>query len=168
MIQSQMLTAERLRSLFNYDPDTGVFTYLTRAARNARPGDVAGSVNSEGYRNIRVDGRTYKAHRLAWLLVHGAWPSAIIDHANGARDDNRLSNLRPATRTQNLANSVPFRAGRTTHKGVSRQRNGSYSARICCAGKSTFLGYFKSEFDATAAYAAAATDAFGVFARIAS
>jgi hypothetical protein len=100
-----MLTAERLRELLHYDPDTGVFTWLRVKGRRVRVGALSGKANGGGYFQIGVDGRIYYAHRLAWLYVHGEWPVASIDHVNCDRCDNRLANLRPATKAQNAANA---------------------------------------------------------------
>lgn len=159
------LSASRLRELLHFDPETGVFRYRTRASQRTRVGDVAGSVNSNGYRHIRVDGRAYKAHRLAWLYVTGEWPPRVVDHINGGRDDNRIANLRLASRSENLANSRVNRAGKDAPKGVRRLPNGRWIARIQKNKRSIYLGYFQSQADATAAYAAAAKNLFGEFAR---
>ena len=95
-----MLTQERLKELLEYDPETGFFTRLIgRSGPRARSGDVAGCDNGQGYIRIYVDGRPYKGHRLAWFYVHGAWPREI-DHINGDKSDNKLANLRPATRSR--------------------------------------------------------------------
>lgn len=154
----------RLRELFHYDPNTGQFTYVTRVARRVRVGDVVGSVNSEGYRHIRLGGKTYKAHRLAWLWCHGAWPQLMIDHIDGDRDNNRLSNLREASRSQNLANSTPRRRGKSLPKGVTR-RGSRWVARIQKGGRPTFLGSFASVDEAILAYSRAASEIFGRYAR---
>lgn len=154
-----------LRAAFAYDPKTGIFIYRIRAARRARIGDVAGSINSEGYRHIRFEGRAHKAHRLAWLYMTGEWPAKDIDHINGDRADNSWANLREATRSENLANSRVYRAGKCSRKGVHKSANGKWSARIQKDHTSRFLGYFKTEADASAAYQAAARELFGEFAR---
>jgi hypothetical protein len=102
------LTAERLRELLEYDPETGVFTRKTDIIlRNglcvARAGDIAGYV-SQGYRLCSVDSRVYKTHRLAWLYVYGEWPHQNIDHINGDRTDNRIANLRDVSQLVNTQN----------------------------------------------------------------
>lgn len=165
LIKFDVLNRERLRALFCYDPETGVFTYKTHASRRTPVGSIAGSVNDEGYRHIRADGRAYKAHRLAWLYMTGEWPVEVIDHIDGNRDNNKFSNLREASRSQNLANSKSFRKGKVSAKGV-RQTPSGWSARIQKMGRSHFLGYFESEAEARSAYAVAATEHFGVFARV--
>ena len=162
-----MISADILRRLFRYEPETGEFFHLTRAARRVKIGDVAGSVNSQGYRQIRIQGRTYKAHRLAWLYVYGAWPHSNPDHINGRRSDNRMANLRLASRSQNLANSSVWRRGKDIPKGVSSRKSGRWIARVQRGGKSHFLGSFSSLAEASAAYAAAAHQLFGPYARTA-
>jgi hypothetical protein len=79
-----------LRELLSYDPKTGMFTWRIRSARRVHIGDVAGGVNGRGYLTIRVDGRQYLAHRLAFLHMTGSWPKKEhIDHINMDRADNR-------------------------------------------------------------------------------
>ena len=111
MTNSQ-LTVERLRELLSYDPATGKF--LWRVGRQCmRAGAVAGATEVQGYRVIKIDGKIYKAHRLAWLYVTGEWPPEEIDHKNTDPQDNVWSNLRLATHSQNQANakSLVFLSG---------------------------------------------------------
>jgi hypothetical protein len=98
-----MLTAERLRELMNYDQETGRFTRLISVSSNARAGDIAGSFNCNGYRQIKIDGISYKEHRLAVLWMTGSWPKDQIDHADLNRAHNSWKNIREATRPQNGA-----------------------------------------------------------------
>lgn len=167
LLKFDVLSAKRLRDVLRYDPSNGNFIYHVRASQRTPARSVAGSVNPEGYRHIRIDGRTYKAHRLAWLYVYGVWPSDLIDHINGDRADNRIENLREATRSENIANSRVFRRGKKYPKGV-RLRPQGFCARIQANKQSHFLGYFKSETEATAAYEVAARHFFGKYARVAS
>ena len=87
------LTAERLRERLHYDAETGVFTRRFGSG-HARAGDMAGTVHRTGYVRISIDGGKYTAHHLAWLYVHGVWPSDQIEHINRKRSDNRIANLR--------------------------------------------------------------------------
>lgn len=160
-----MITQGCLKELLHYDPETGVFTWVAPSGRRAKIGDVAGWASGRGYLGIRINRRAYYAHRLAWLYVHGAWPAQDIDHVNGVRSDNRLANLREATRSQNLANTRPRRSA---PKGTWLHREtGKWCAAITVNGRLRHLGLFASRDDAHAAYAAAANQHFGEFARTA-
>lgn len=88
--QYREATAERVRELFRYDPETGIFTRLVDSPMHrAKAGETSASINSQGYAQIRVDGKRYKAHRLAWLHMTGEWPTQQIDHIDGNRANNR-------------------------------------------------------------------------------
>lgn len=156
------LQAERLRELLAYNHDTGVFTWRVRRGPS-RAGSVAGSKQSNGYLHIMIDGRDYKAHRLAWLHVHGSWPVEHIDHINGDPADNRLANLRDATQSQNMKNSRLQLHNTSGFKGVSRNR-GRWIAHIRHEGRLINLGRFDTAEAAHAAYVAAAIRLAGEYA----
>lgn len=160
-----MLTAEKLREILSYDPERGTFVRLSSPAK-WRVGQAAGSIRPSGRMAININGKLHSAHRLAWLYVFGKWPTLHVDHINGNPLDNRLSNLREATVSQNIANSKLNRANKTGLKGVSfDKRKCLYRACIMKGGKQRFLGYFKGALDAHAAYLVAAKEMFGEFAR---
>ena len=159
------LTAARLRELLNYDPETGIFYWREKRRPRIKAGDRAGTFGVIGYRQIIIEGGHYTEHRLAWLYVHGEWPSEI-DHKNGVRDDNRIANLRIATRSQNVQNIAGFSTNRSGFKGVGRH-NGRWRARIAVGCRSIWLGHFKTAEDAYAAYCEAAHKYHGEFARVA-
>lgn len=149
------LTQARLRAALEYNPRTGVFTWRA-TNRRRKAGEVAGTIGPKGYVLIGLGGDVWQAHRLAWLWVHGAMP-VEMDHLNGFRSDNRIVNLRPATRQLNMQNrrfaSVTNRSGLL---GVSwGARQGKWYARITTAGKTRHLGYFGTPGEAYAAYVAA-------------
>jgi hypothetical protein len=161
-----VITAQRLREVLNYDPETGVLTRLVRTARRIRIGDVAGNVDTRGYLRLEIDGRQYAAHRLAWLHMTGEWPPADIDHINGERTDNRWSNLRLATRAQNIRNSRRRSTNTTGFKGVSWQSaRKKWVAAITVNGIKRSLGRFDCPAEAHAAYVRAAEKYHGEFAR---
>lgn len=115
-----MLTAEHLRSILSYDPETGAFTWLISPRNNVAVGDTTGvTAAPNGYCFVEISGRRYRAHRLAWLYVYGEWPSNEIDHRNRVRHDNRWVNLRPATSKQNKENRSPDRRNKSGHRGIS-------------------------------------------------
>jgi hypothetical protein len=160
------LTAERLRESLKFDRETGVFT--RRMVRGGyKVDDVAGSNNGRGYSIIMVDGRNYPAHRLAWLHVTGEWPIGDLDHINGDTADNRFSNLREATESQNLANARMPANNTSGFKGVSwHKHTRKWVASIGLNGKVKSLGYFATRERAFIEYIFAAWRYFGDFAKI--
>ena len=148
------LTAERLRELLHYDSDTGVFRWATSRGRKYCGGEVAGSPCGKGYLQIRVDNRLYKAHRLAWLHVKGAWPSNQIDHIDGNKSNNAIANLREANHSQNGQNKRRVRPdSKSGIMGVTWvQSREKWRAYIRIEGKLKQLGYFDSKERAGAAY----------------
>jgi hypothetical protein len=154
-------THERLKELADYDPETGVFTW--RASRpRARKGAIAGTKRPDGYWAIAIDCKLCYAHRLAWLYMTGKWPTADIDHINGNKSDNRIANLRQATRSQNKANTPPPRHNTSGLKGVSLEGR-RWKAQIERDGKKCHLGLFDTPEEAYAAYCKAAREHFGEF-----
>lgn len=155
MARDSVLTQDRLRQLLSYDPATGLFTFtVTRGGIVA--GSVAGSPDKGGYIRILIDGKLYAAHRLAFLWMTGSFPKHDADHRNGIRSDNRWSNLRPATRAENMQN-YPTPVNSTTQLlGVSwHKQKGRWRAQIKKSGRKLHLGYFDTAEDAHVAYLAA-------------
>lgn len=147
----EAVTAARLRSLLRYEPLTGEFFWIEGG--RARPaGKRAGHEHNAGYRGIRVDGKAYLAHRLAWLYVHGAWPVNQIDHINGERADNRIANLRECSNAENCQNVRAHRDGAGLIGTSLEKRRGKWQAGIGFGGKRIFLGYFQTREEAHDAY----------------
>jgi hypothetical protein len=160
----EMITIEDLRAVLNYDPDTGVFTWRD-GVRWCRAGSRAGYVcRTYGYHMLKVNQRKCRAHHLAWLYVHGRWPSDEIDHINGDRADNRIANLREANRTQNLYNTVCKSNSRSGLKGAFYDSSrGAWFSSIRLNGKRVHLGMFDSAESAHAAYCEVANNAHGSY-----
>jgi Demerecviridae HNH endonuclease len=165
------LTQARLRQLLHYDPKTGVFTRLMDTGGGRfKAGTVAGCSNGR-YREIWIDGERYSEHRIAWMWMMGSFPREQIDHKNLNKKDNRWTNLREATISQNAMNR-PTRA-RSGAKGVNFIVNGKKAGRkrwravITEGGKIHRLGTFLTREEAKAAYDAAAARLHGEFARVA-
>jgi hypothetical protein len=161
-----LVSHERLLNLLDYYPETGLF--MRKAiGKEVVPRHIAGCINSQGYRIIKIDGRAYKAHRLAWLYVHKEWPASDIDHANMNRSDNRLSNLRSATRGQNVANSNKRSNNSSGFRGVSFHKSSQkWVAQIGSRGRKSYIGLFSVPKDAASAYNQAALARFGEFATL--
>lgn len=159
------LTAEKLRSLFDYDPNTGVFRYKVAPSNQSRlkVGDIAGHVRGGRYLVIGINGIKYYANRLAWLYMYGAWPENLVDHKNRCKVVNRLDNLRPATQSQNKANAPKPANNTSGFKGVTRSK-ARWRAQITFQGQVMYLGNFKTREEAHEAYLKRARELFGEFA----
>lgn len=167
MIRKDDITAESVRQILDYEPDTGLFRWRVKRG-NVLPGYVAGHMSFYGYTVIKIAKRAYFAHRLAWLCTHGEWPIIEIDHVNGTRSDNRICNLRLATRSQNGANSQLSKRNSTGLKGVKydpRAKKKKWTARIVVNRREIYLGSFIDAESAHRAYCAAAETNFGNFAK---
>jgi hypothetical protein len=157
-----MISRDYVSQMLDYDRETGIFTWKSSPQGRIKAGSIAGSMHHPRlYIDIRINRKNYKAHRLAWLLEYGEWPSQDIDHINGDRRDNRIENLRLCTNTQNQANARLRKNNKIGLKGVHRYYN-RYIAK--CNG--LYLGTFATKEEAHAAYVAASQSIFGEFARI--
>lgn len=153
MTVNRILSAERLRELFDYQPETGRLICRERNHASVVAGSVAGKLDAKGYRRLIVDRREYRAHRLIWLYVHGCWPEGEIDHMNGLRDDNRIKNLRDVSTQANAENrSRAQRYSKTGLLGVRATRGGRYQGQISVRGCTHYLGVFETPELAHAAY----------------
>lgn len=164
-----MVTQSRVRELLRYDPRTGWFTWQIQSNGRVPAGSRAGTIKKErgNRREIKIDGKLYQASRLAFFYMTGQWPTQDMDHRNGDPEDDRWSNLREASRTQNVQNRGRFKTKkRDTPKGVSWHKGiGLYCARITVNKKTIALGTFDTPEEAGDAYARAARLYFGKFAR---
>lgn len=157
------LTAERLRELLDYDPETGIFTW--RISRgSAKAGAVSGTINADGYIVLGVDGVLRRASRLAWLYMTGGWPQNEVDHIDQDRANNRWDNLREATHAQNGRNRSRRSDNTSGRIGVCWDKDvGKWRARIRLNGVDRHLGLFTSLDAATAARRDAELHFFGAF-----
>ena len=148
-----MLTQSELKTLLHYDPNTGIFTWLVSRAKG-KANTRAGFVGQNGYRRIGICGGVYLEHRLVWLYVYGAWPSGQIDHKDGVRDNNALSNLRVVFGSGNRENlGGAQRNNQSGFLGVwYHPRLGKFRASIKVKGKLRMLGHYPTPEAAHAAY----------------
>lgn len=161
-----MLTRRRLKELLIYDPRTGIFRWRVRRSGVPIAGMVAGSPGPKGHILITINGRKYKASRLAVFWMTGRWPRQQVDHRDTDPGNDRWKNLRLATNAENCRNRSRFRNNTTGFKGVSFHRlTGKYQAAIRKDYRRIHLGLFGSARAAHEAYKAAANELFGEFAR---
>jgi hypothetical protein len=166
-VKRPLPSIEDLRERLRYEPETGKFFW--RDGRLA--GQQAGTLQWTGYRALMFQRKLIAEHRLVWLFEYGQWPNSCIDHVNGKAADNRVGNLRLASAAENARNCRRKRnnviglkgVGRVVAKGLKAAR---WVARISIDGKPTHLGCFGSPEEAHAAYAAAAREHHGKFARV--
>ena len=158
------ITVSQVRSLFDYDPETGVMRYRV-SRRRLRAGMAAGCLRPDGRVYIMVEKRNYARSRLAFLHFHGRWPECEIDHVNRNRSDDCIDNLREATRPENGANtrSQPSSTGvRGVH--LRDNPNRPYEASITVRGAYRYLGSFATLRQAAATVDAAREKYHGEFA----
>lgn len=162
-----MLTQERVKEVLHYNPETGIFVWKETLSNRAVAGTLAGAY-VKGHLRIKVDGKYYEASQLAWLYINGEMIERL-DHKDRDGLNNRILNLRPATRQQNAANSNLSKRNTSGYKGVywSKKMN-CWWAAITIQGRQKSLGCYKTPEEAFEAYKIAATEAFGEFANPAS
>ena len=146
-----MITQERLKEVLHYDPNTGIFTWLTSTSNSHKIGDVAGGITHSGYYRISISNKLYYAHRLAWLYMYGELPKGSIDHINRATGDNRIENLRDVDHKINMKNTKRREDNTSGATGVRlHKRSGKWTARIYVNGKEIHLGYYTDKAKAIA------------------
>lgn len=143
------LTAEYLREILHYDPETGVFTWKKQTSNNVKVGDQTGNISTWGYVQITVRRKRFAAHRLAWLYVYGAWPNGEIDHINRVKTDNSIANLREVTKVTNCQNRPPRKENPGAYYDA---RINKWRSLITVNKKRIDLGYFASAELASEAY----------------
>ena len=141
-----------------------IAAYVAEYQKRFGLGKLAGTPTLDGYRQVRINGKLYREHRVVFMLHHG-WVPTYLDHINGVRDDNRVENLRPCTQTQNSYNTSGW-GGHSFPKGVTWHKKARrYQAQISVAGRNKYLGQFKELQDAVAAVNAARAQHHGEFAK---
>ena len=144
-----MITQEYLKSILQYNENTGEFVWLM-ALKRMKIGNIAGSITN-GYIYVSLNKKKYLAHRLAWFYIYGKWPLNCIDHINGIRDDNRINNLRDVTPRENSQNRKEHRLGHLPGTTFNKQKN-KWHSRYKLNNKSIHLGSFNTELEAHNTY----------------
>ena len=159
-----MMTPEELRKMFEYNPENGLLFWKVRNSKRVHVGDVAGCRASDGRILIGIHRKIYKAHRIAWAITTGEWPKKIIDHINNDPSDNRLCNLREATKSQNMMNVGKIKSNTSGIKGVGWSKvSQKWRAYIKVGNKNIHLGLFHDIEDAKKARTEAAIKYHGEF-----
>lgn len=157
-------SAETIRSLFDYDPLTGILTRRRRSG-NRIAGTKIASANRNGYIIVGIDGVSYYAHRIIWKWICGSDPPLDLDHRDNVRSNNRIENLRTANPTQQTWNALRYASNRCGHKGVHfNKQKSKWAAVIRVHRKQRWLGFFDTPEEAHTAYVAEAKRHFGEFA----
>ena len=162
-----MLTQARLKEMLSYDEESGIFTWLKITSNRVKVGSIAGSTRKDGYVDIRVDAVRYRAHRLAWLYVHGEMPELFIDHIDGNPSNNRITNLRQATQQQNTYNMRKNSKNTSGFKGVHFHKGtNKWRAVASVNDYPKHIGLFETAEEASNAYQAWCVINRGEYARI--
>jgi len=148
-----------------YDPETGIITNkITR--HGSIIGAEVGCLHPLGYLIVGLNYKTYRAHRLGFLMYHHYLPP-YLDHVNLDKTDNHISNLRPCNHSQNAMNCGLKSTNKSGYKGVSRVSRGtSWCARLMVNGKPVYLGCYNDKHEAAEAYNEAAREHHGEFAHL--
>ncbi len=169
----EIISAEYVRNILDYNPDTGIFIWKYRTDVSNRwntkyVGKRAGWKDSKGAYVLTINDKYYKAHRIAWLYMTGEWPKEEIDHRDLNGMNNKWENLREATHSQNQFNKRAQSNNKSGYKGVHWDKyKEKWVAAIGINNKSIYLGRFRSKEDAYMAYCDAANKLHGEFARVA-
>lgn len=161
-----MITQNELKSLFYYEHETGNFI-CKKASGRLKVGDICGNKNHDGYMRIRINYKHYASHRLIWLYVYGEFPKNEIDHINGIKHDNRLCNLREATRSQNSLNRAITKRNTSKFKGVTfNKKTNKWQSQASFNNKYYYLGSFEKKEDAYNKYCEFSKKHHGEFIRL--
>lgn len=138
-----MLTQKRLREVLNYDPATGIFTFVS----GSRKGRIAGTRHDDrGFMKVSIDNRRHLLQRLAWLWMKGVMPRWTVEHINGDHSDNRWVNLRESARGMKEVHRAPWPEPTTT-PGIFKLKD-RFEAMVSVDGVTINLGAFRTEAEA--------------------
>jgi hypothetical protein len=147
-----MIDSDLAEALLDYNADNGSFVWTNYNKNNCKKGMAAGTVNKRGYLKIQIFGKVYCAHRIAWLIYYGKHPEYGIDHIDGDKLNNAISNLRDADQLENSKNAKLSIANKSGFTGVTwAVHRNKWRSRIMFEGKDITLGFFSDIEDAISA-----------------
>lgn len=153
-----------LHDLFYYNSENGEIRWKKDSSKTHKnAGKIVGSLHKGGYLRMQIGRVSFFAHRVAWAMHYGSWPNGIVDHKNRIPNDNRIENLRIASRAENYVNSGMRDSNTSGYKGVHLIPSGRWRARLILDGKSIHLGVFDRKEDAAAAYLEKSKEVFADF-----
>lgn len=159
----QDISIDDLRARFTFDPETGA-VYRLVATQRSPVGSRADFLRDRGYAFVEINRKMVRAHRVIWALAYGQWPAGEVDHVNRCRSDNRLANLRQASRSENAANVKHIGVGVSGFCGVVwKQKAQKWAAQIKKNGVRVHLGLFIDPKEAHEAYVEASKQMNGEF-----
>lgn len=161
----ELIDVKSISNYLDYSPETGIFVWKVKT-KTSNVNDVAGNTNWRGYVSIWINAKPYYAHRLAWAFCNGSWPCGDIDHINEDKSDNRISNLRVASRSENMFNRSSNKNNTSGIKGVVFcKATSKWRAQIMVDRKSINIGRFTTKEQAANAYLLKAKEIRGEFAK---
>ena len=160
------VSQKTIKSIFDYDRETGLLRWKVRVAKNTHIGTVAGDLDRKGRIRVSINSIRYLAHRVIWVWVTGKWPTHEIDHCDEVKSNNAWKNLREATPSQNHFNIKLKKHNTSGYKGVSLTPSGRWHCKITIDYKQIYLGTFSSAEEAYDAYCKMAEKYHGSFANL--
>jgi len=154
MIETNNLNNDsNLKEYLDYNPITGVIVWKKKRGQRSQIGSEAGGFQNQGYRRIKLQGKSMLSHRIAWYLYYGVWPEDEIDHINGVKDDNRIDNLRVVSHRENGQNQYKHRNGKLIGCYFDKRlRKNPWKAKTVINGKEKYFGMYPTEQKAYEAY----------------
>ena len=150
------MTRDDIKHLFDWCPESGVLRWKSPTSNRVKAGDVAGNLDSKGYYRVGLHGAQYRLHRVIWLLAYGEWPKGEIDHIDGNRINNSISNLRCVSHKRNSRNCKLSKNNTSGHIGITwHKKAGKWMASVSIDGRQQHLGLFDDKRDAISARAKA-------------
>lgn len=157
---------DEVNKVLDYKSETGEFTWKINRGGVAKAGTFAGNTRTDGYHQICINGKSYKSNRLAWLIMTGNDPLDLdIDHIDCNRSNNKFSNLRIASVSQNCANRSKRSDNKSGYKGVYKMGN-KWASAITCNKVRKFLGLFDEPINAYNSYVEASKKYHGEFSNL--